>query len=494
MKANFLIIIAILMLFISGAYAYIGYSGNEVLSSHYMTDQKWSDNVCMGCHLSTKEEVNGSFHVQQDMAEWSSLMGQGVLLSSMDKATWLQTYGPLHPGGGNLEEYGADVDCMVCHEQKGLYSYQARVESISSGNISSAKDAAIKQASKEAQQDPLYIASYALNILTPLPIVTEIHDDVNGAPTKEQCGNTCHQNEVSTSAVTWMVENSSEYDVHANVNCVECHETEEHQVGRRVPLDSTHEDYVEVKSCDSEGCHAGISHGSIVDAHLETIDCETCHIPMLPGGNLTGEAPINSFSWENGVLEETYHESNFTPTLAWSKGIYNEKLPVMASKDEEGVRLKTFNLINGVWWDEGLDQGVLSNPDNSSSLGNPISPSVVKAADSNADGKVTSFEMRSYDGNLDKQPDYPNAILRHVDLLYQVSHNIASKDIGMADPLKCDDCHGVSASGSLHVNWTLLGYDKDPAETTPPTNFSDKEIPVTIPGQKPVEVEREPAL
>jgi len=39
-----------------------------------------------------------------------------------------------------------------------------------------------------------------------------------------------------------------------------------------------------------------------------------------------------------------------------------------------------------------------------------------------------------------------------------------------------------------------LGYDKDPAETTPPTNFSEKEIPVTIPGQKPVEVEREPAL
>jgi methanogenesis multiheme c-type cytochrome len=291
-----------------------------------------------------------------------------------------------------------------------------------------------------------------------------------------------------------MAENYSEYDVHANVNCVECHETDEHEIGRRIPLDSTHEDYVEVKSCDSEGCHAGISHGGIVDAHLETIECETCHIPMLPGGNITGKAPISSCSWENGVLEETYHESNFTPTLAWSKGIYNEKLPVMASKDEEGVKLKAFNPINGVWWDEGLDQDVLTNPDNSSSLGNPISPSIVKAADSNGDGKVTSSEIRSYDGNLDKQPDYPNAILRHVDLLYQVSHNIVSKDIGMSDPLKCDNCHGVSASGSLHVNWTLLGYDKDPAETTPPTNFSAKEIPVTIPGQKPVEVEREPAF
>jgi methanogenesis multiheme c-type cytochrome len=208
----------------------------------------------------------------------------------------------------------------------------------------------------------------------------------------------------------------------------------------------------------------------------------------LPGGNLTGVTPVSDFSWENGVLEETYHESDFTPTLAWSAGLYNEKLPVMASKDEEGVKLNTFNVISGVWWDEGLDQEVLNNPDNSSSLGNPIPSSAVKAADSNGDGKVTSSEIRSYDGNLDKQPDYPNAILRHVDLLYQVSHNIASTDVGMDDPLKCDDCHGTSEA--LHINWELLGYDMDPAGTTTPT----QEISVTMPGQKPVEVEREPAL
>ncbi|WP_370575555.1 methanogenesis multiheme c-type cytochrome, partial [Methanomethylovorans sp.] len=433
-------------------------------------------------------EVTGSFHVQQDMAEWSSLMGQGVLLSSMDKETWLKTYGPLHPGGGNLEEYGADVDCMVCHEQKGLYDYQARVESISSGNIAGAKEAAISEASKEAQKEPLYVASYMLNILTPLPIVTEIHDEVNAGPTKEQCGTTCHQNEAATSAVTWMAANSNDYDVHANVNCVECHETDEHQIGRRVPLDSTHYNYVEVKSCDSEGCHAGISHGDIVDSHLETLECETCHITMLPGGNLTGVTPVSGFSWENGVLEEAYHESDFTPTLAWSAGLYNGKLPVMANKDTEGVKLNTFNVITGVWWDEGQNQDVLNDPDNSSSLGDPIPPSAVKSADSNGDGKVTSSEIRSYDGNLDNQPDYPNAVLRNVDLLYQVSHNVASTDVGMADPLKCADCHGTSEA--LHIDWGFLGYEKDPAGTTTPT----QEISVTIPGQKPTEVEREPAL
>lgn len=510
MKANFLFVIAILMLFISGVYAYIGYSGNEVMAAHYMTDQKWSDSVCMGCHLKVKDEVAGSFHVQQDLAEWSSLRGQGVMLSDMDKDTWLSVYGPLHPGGGDLEEYGADVDCMVCHEQHGLYDYQARVESIASGDIAGAKGAAIEAASKKAQQDPLYVASYALNILTPLPIVTEIHDKVNAGPRKEQCSSTCHQDEAVTGAVTWMAANSSEYDVHASVNCVECHATEEHQVGRRIPLDSTHDDHVAVKSCDSQGCHAGISHGGMVDAHLETIECETCHIPLLPGGNVTGVTPINGFSWENGVLEETYHGSDFTPTLAWSKGIYNEKLPVVASKDEEGVKLNTFNSIKGVWWDEGLDRDVLNYPDNSSSLGNPIPPAAVKAADSNGDGIVTSSEISSYDGDLNKQPDYPNAVLRSVDLLYQISHNIAGNDVGMASPLQCNDCHGASSSEELQrihfaeeqpnctqchditpaINWKLLGYDKDPAGNTTPTT----EILVTIPGQKPLEIEREPAF
>jgi hypothetical protein len=35
-----------------------------------------------------------------------------------------------------------------------------------------------------------------------------------------------------------------------------------------------------------------------------------------------------------------------------------------------------------------------------------------------------------------------------------------------------------------------LGYDKDPAGTTTPTT----KIIVTIPGQKPLEIEREPAF
>ncbi|MDI3485707.1 MAG: hypothetical protein PWQ50_927, partial [Methanolobus sp.] len=54
----------------------------------------------------------------------------------------------------------------------------------------------------------------------------------------------------------------------------------------------------------------------------------------------------------------------------------------------------------------------------------------------------------------------------------------------------CSDCHTVIPS----INWKLIGYTTDPAETVPPTDFASKTIDVTVEGAKPTEVEREPAF
>ena len=68
----------------------------------------------------------------------------------------------------------------------------------------------------------------------------------------------------------------------------------------------------------------------------------------------------------------------------------------------------------------------------------------------------------------------------------KVIANIAGSEVGLADPLGCADCHGESATA---IDWTALGYEGDPAATASPM-----EVSVTIPGQKPAEVEREPAF
>ncbi len=521
-KLNAILIgILVLMFAAAGVYAYLGYSGNEAMSVHYMTEQKWSDSSCSGCHAGVYEDVSESYHVEQDMKKWASIIDYGVDVDSIDEDMMAVTYGQVHPGGGYMADYGVDIDCMICHEQVGGYDFEARAESIASGEFGEANDAAIEESRAELQKEPLYVASYMLDVLTPLPLVTEVHDEVNGAPRKALCGSNCHASEISTTAVSWTLEDSASYDVHDDVDCQECHETEEHQIGSREylyasePASGTgHMDIeVGVQDCDSSGCHEGISHGGMVDAHLEFLSCESCHIPALPGTDTIGTPVIKEFSWANGIREDKVYESEFTPTLGWSSGVYYDLLPTAQERKEDSI-LKPYNVITGIWWDEGINEGILADPNTSAEIGDPIAPAEVSNADSDGDGTVTEDEIRSYDGDADGTPDYPNAILRHVKMYYQISHNIAGSDAGIADPLECADCHGTSASETLQnvhfgeriddcsschdvvpvIDWKSLGYDTDPAETDPPTDFDANTIEVTKEGAKPTEVEREPAF
>lgn len=517
-KLNVILIgILVVMFAAAGVYAYIGATGNEAMSVHYMTKQEWSDSSCSGCHAGVYEEVSESYHVEQDLKKWSSIMDYGVDVDSIDDNTMAVTYGQVHPGGGYMAELGVDIDCMICHEQVGGYDFEARAENIASGNFEDANEAAIEESREELQSETLYVASYMLDVLAPLPLVTEVHDEVNGAPGKVLCGSNCHTGDIATTAVAWTLEDSASYDVHDSVDCQECHETEEHQIGSREYLFASGSGHMEleagVKDCDSSGCHEGISHGVLVDGHLESVSCESCHIPALPGTDVTGTPVIKEFSWANGVREDVVYESEFTPSLGWSSGVYYDLLPTAQEREADSV-LKPYNIITGIWWDEGVNDNVLADPNSSAEIGDPIAPAEVLRADADSDDVVTEDEIRSYDGNGDGTADYPNAVLRHVEMYYQVSHNIAGSDTGLADPLECADCHGTSASETLQnvhfgeviddcsdchgivpvINWKSLGYDADPAETDPPTDFSAKTIDVSIPGAKPTEVEREPAF
>jgi methanogenesis multiheme c-type cytochrome len=492
-KLNTVLILVLVVMFASASvYAYVGYSGNNVMAVHYMTQQEWSNSSCGGCHIDMYDEVGQSSHVEQNIAPWASLMEYGVDIDSIEGEDLATTYGQVHPGGGYMAEYGVDIDCMVCHEQNGLYDFHARAGAISAGNFETATDAALDEARSHAQQQPLYIISYMLDVLTPLPIVTEIHDEVNGAPQNDQCEN-CHVSEVSTTAVTWTSPEHEQYDVHAEVSCYECHTTEDHQIGRRDLLNAPedmHEAFEgEVRSCDSVDCHAGISHGAMADGHLDSVACESCHIPALPAAEISGEAPISEFSWANGVREVVAYDSQFTPTLAWYNGTYYDRLPANGSRDSENAILRPFNVITGIWWDEGTDPAVAAAPNNSSAVGNPISPAHVQRADADTNGNVTVEEMRSFDADGNGEADYPNAVLRHVDMYYPVSHNVAGSTRGVAEPLGCADCHGVTATA---IDWAALGFETDPAGAD--SDLTGTEINVTIPGQKPTEVEREPAF
>lgn len=516
-----LIAVALIVFAFAGINIYLGYSGNEALAHHYMTEGKWSDSGCGGCHVGVPfadyDEVAESTHVQR-VPEWEPLTN--FQIESEGEETWVQEFGRYHPGGGILDEYGVGIDCMICHEQYGLYDADARALELENSNYANANDAAMEDARVVVQQDAVRLSTYTLDVLTPAPILLIFHDTVNGAPQKSSCINNCHIKDAQVMPVMWGAENYEEFDVHAEVNCVECHEAHEHQIaGASVSTleteheeeSSVHEEVLSVKSCTDESCHAGITHGATADFHLEFLDCSACHIPLLPGGDIPAGMPLESFNWSNGERVDTYHMTDFSPKLSWADGV-SEGLNVAGERTESSV-LAPFNVINGAWWDAGLDEEILASPDTSALEGNPIPNVDVLAADSNADGEVTAEEMSSYDGNGDGVADYPNAILREVDLYYRLGHGISGSEVGMADPLECDDCHGASASPELQgvhfverpdceschditpvIDWAMLGYDRDPAETDPPTNFSAPIIEATTPGEKPPEVEREPAF
>lgn len=486
-----------LLLVAAGAYSSLGYSGNDQISSHYMTKGEWSDTVCGGCHFDVYENVNHSYHVQVNMSRWSPLTNFDLNTSGEDE--WVKEFGEYHPGGGPLAAYGIGIDCMMCHEQYGLYDFEARAEKIEDGEYADANKAAMANSSLAARTNPVQFFVYNANLLTPYPLLIVFHDDVNGPPSHSSCAEKCHIRNVETSAVAWGSEETyEELDAHAEkgVECTECHHTEgfiitsDHQIGRGNTSDTpdlpdSHYDDT-MRSCDDAECHAGISHGPFADSHMEFLACEACHIPKLPGGELPGGKPLKAFSWQNGEREDVYWEEDFQPTLSWYNGTFGDILPSVGARNDTDAKVTPFNKITGTWWDAGTDPEVLANPNTSVSIGDPIPVEYVKAADADGDGEVTVEEMQAYDADGDGQANYPNAVLRTVDLYYQVSHNIASSDVGLADPYTCKDCHGSEAV----IDWEALGYVEDPGGES----SAVKSIAVTYEKPRPVEVEKEPAF
>jgi methanogenesis multiheme c-type cytochrome len=489
--------VAVLLLVAAGAYSSLGYAGNDQIASHYMTKGEWSDTVCGGCHFDVYENVNHSYHVQVDMDRWSPLTNFDLETSGEEE--WVKEFGKYHPGGGPLAEYGIGVDCMMCHEQYGLYDFDARAEKIENGEYDDANSAAMVNSSLAARTNPIQFFVYNANLLTPYPLLIVFHDDVNGAPSHTSCAEKCHIRNVEKSAVSWGSEETyEEFDSHAEagVECAECHHTEgfiitsDHQIGRgntsgTPDLPESHFDDT-MRSCDDAACHEGISHGPFADSHMEFLACEACHIPKLPGGELAGGKPLKTFSWQNGEREDTYREEDFQPALAWYNGNFGDVLPAVDTRNDTDVKVTPFNNITGTWWDAGTDSEVLANPNTSISTGDPIPVPHVKAADADGDGEVTVEEMQAYDADGDGQADYPNAVLRTVDLYYQVSHNIVSSDVGIADPYTCKDCHGSQAV----IDWESLGYVEDPGGES----SAVKSIDVSYARPRPVEVETEPAF
>jgi len=189
------------------------------------------------------------------------------------------------------------IDCLACHEQTGTY-----VKS---------------NAGLPAEGVDLVAAAQSV-----------------AAPTRINCGG-CHFNGGGGNAVKHGDLDSSllfpteNIDVHMgryDFQCVDCHKTEDHKIsGHMISVSATDANRFDCTSCHSEDVHED----ERLNAHLDTVACQTCHIPE---GALR-DATKMDWDWSTAGqdLPEDPHEylkikgsfvyeRNFMPDYAWYNG------------------------------------------------------------------------------------------------------------------------------------------------------------------------------
>ena len=191
----------------------------------------------------------------------------------------------------------SNVDCLACHEQTGGY-----VKS-NSGLPSEGVD----------------LVAAAQSVAT---------------PTRLNCGS-CHFNGGGGNAIKHGDLDSSLFypteniDVHMgryDFQCVDCHQTEDHQIsGHSISVSPTDENRFDCIQCHSDEVHSD----DRISAHLDTVACQTCHIPE---GALR-DATKMDWDWSTAGqdIEEDPHEylkikgsfvyeRNFMPEYEWYDG------------------------------------------------------------------------------------------------------------------------------------------------------------------------------
>ena len=158
------------------------------------------------------------------------------------------------------------------------------------------------------------------------------------APTRENCGK-CHFDGGGGNGVKHGDLDESLYfpdknlDIHmggeADMQCVDCHVTTDHQILGRMVADNYTIDPQEQVSC--EQCHVDQKHeDERINTHLSAVACQTCHIPAMA---LEDPTKVN-WDWSKAGQEgreddhftylkikgEFTYEQNFKPTYLWFNG------------------------------------------------------------------------------------------------------------------------------------------------------------------------------
>jgi octaheme c-type cytochrome (tetrathionate reductase family) len=263
--------------------------------------------ACIDCHNERHTEVMNSSHWNWEREEY--IEGRGIRYIGKKNIlnnfciginTNEQSCNKCHIGYGwgdknfNFNDPN-NVDCLACHDNSDTY---------------------VKKSSGAGMPDPTVDLNFVAQRV--------------GKPTKANCG-TCHffgggGNNVKHGDLEMaLFETDRTVDVHmgtdgANLECVDCHTAEKHQMlGKVYSLSSMNRDRSTCEQCHTETPHAN----DVINEHTMKVACQTCHIPEYAKVNSTKMAWDWSTAGEmrNGEPFET-HDSLGNITYASIKGTF----------------------------------------------------------------------------------------------------------------------------------------------------------------------------
>ncbi|MCA9971359.1 MAG: tetrathionate reductase family octaheme c-type cytochrome [Anaerolineales bacterium] len=415
----------------------------DLLTGPYETGQDVTA-ACLECHETSGHEMLQSVHFK-----WES---EPVLLPGRDEPVTIGKKNQLnnfcigiqsnwegctrcHAGYG-WEDASFDfsnelnVDCLVCHEQTGTYAKST--------------------AGRPAEGVDLVAVAQSV-----------------GTPTRNNCGG-CHFNGGGGNAVKHgdldgsLFYPSENIDVHMGRHdflCVDCHQTEAHEMKGYVISVSTQA--ANPLACTD--CHTTALHEDArINAHTDAVACQTCHIPE----GAVRDATKMDWDWSTAGqdLPEDPHvylkikgsfvyESNFMPEYIWWNGRADRYLlgdefdpttvlvlnqPLGSIRDPQ-AKIWPFKLHT-------------ARQPYDSTYNYLIQPKTVGEG-----GYWTDFDWQQaarlgmeavglpYSGSMG---------FAETEMYWALSHMVAPKE----NALQCTDCHGEAG----RMDWEALGYYGDP--------------------------------
>lgn len=325
-----------------------------------------------------------------------------------------------------------NVDCLVCHDTTGLYIKGHAGQPVEGVDL--------------------------------LAVAQSV-----GYPTRENCGG-CHfrgggGNGVKHGDLDEHLYNPSEnVDVHMggyDFECTDCHRTENHVIsGKAISVSLDKENQIYCTDCHTENLHED----ERINAHAESVACQTCHIPT--GAVKDPTKMYWDWSTAGQDIEEDPHlylkikgsfvyESDFTPEYYWYSGIDDRYLIGDVIDPSQPTNLTPIN-------------GDISDPQAR------IFPFKVHRAKQPYDttnnyllqpktfgegGFWTEFDwdqalrLGSETIGLDYSGQYDFA---ETEMFWPITHMVTTAE----NALQCNDCHGPSG----RLDWQALGYYGDPIE------------------------------